>query len=162
MRLLLPPSRATRDAVGESAPIDYYSGVLYQALEVSSWTAQERAYALEHLVLHDKEHGLVAAGRWDPLEIGELSGFVLDARSKEYARRIKPPANAWTLRVVTEGIDGRRLAVSHWNKHHKGVFTRALVRDRAQIGGVNDLVAWSCAVGISLEVVAEGEVDLLV
>jgi len=162
MKLLLPPSRAVRDPVGDSAPIDHYSGVLYQALEVGAWSPAERAYALEHLVLHDKEQGLVAAGRWDPLEPSELRGFVLDARSKEYARRIKAPPQSWTLRVVTEGLDGRRLAVSHWNKHHKGVLTRALVRDRPRIRGVNDLVAWACAASIHLEVVGEGEVDLLV
>lgn len=162
MKLLLPPSRAVRDAIGESAPIDHYSGVLYQALEVGSWTNAEREYALDVLVLHDKEQGLVTAGRWDRVDPSELRGFVLDARSKEYARRIKSPPDAWTLRVVTEDAQGRRLAVSHWNKHHKGVLARALVRDRARIEGVNDLVAWGCAAGLRLEVAAEGEIDLFV
>jgi len=162
LRLLLPPSRAVRDAIGESAPIDHYSGVLYQALQIASWTPPERAYALAHLILHDKERGLVAAGRWDGVEPSELRGFVVDARSKEYVRRIKAPAHAWTLRVVTEDSDGRRLAVSHWNKHHKGVLARALVRDRPRIGGVNDLVAWAHAARLRIEVVGEGELDLVV
>ncbi len=162
MKLLLPPSRAIGDATGESAPIDHYVGTLYKALAVNAWTAAEREYALEQLLIHDKDRGLVRVDSWDPVDPGSLGGFVVDARSKEYVRRAAPPACAWTLRVVSEDTEGRRLAISHWNKHHKGVLARALVRDRAKVSGVNDLVAWGTAAGFSLEVVAEGELDFLV
>jgi len=162
MRLLLPPSRTVRDEIGASAPIDHYSGVLYRALEVDAWTAAERRYALAHLVLHDREAGLVGAGRWDRLDPTELGGFVLDARSQEYVRLVRLPRRVWSLRVVTEDGAGRRLAVSHWNKHHKGVLARALVRDRPRVRDAGELLAWAAGAGLRLESVAEGELDLLV
>ncbi len=162
MRLLLPPSRTIRDAIGASVPIDHYTGTLYKALGAEGWIAAQRDYALDVLVIHDKERGPVAAGSWEPVELAALPGFVLDARSKEYVRLVATPPGAWMLRVVSEDAEGRRLAISHWNKHHKGVLAHALIRDRARVEGVNDLVAWSRAAGLNLEVVAEGELDLLV
>lgn len=67
-----------------------------------------------------------------------------------------------TLRVVSEGDDGRRLAISHWNKHHKGVFAAALVRDRPEVAGVEDLLAWARRAGVRLESTGERSLDLVV
>ena len=148
-----------RDGIGDSAPIDHYTGVLYRALDVPAWSAAERRYGLAHLVLHDQERGLVTAGAW---ESPALDGLVVDARSKEYVRRVAAPTGAWSLRVVTADDDGRRLAISHWNKHHKGVLARALVRDRPRIGSVRALLEWAADAGVRLEAVGERELDLLV
>lgn len=197
MKLLLPPSRTTHDrspSEGEAcgdrcAPIDHYTGTLYKALGADHLSTLERRWALAHLLIHDKDAGIVAAGSWDPVDLSRpLSGsatrgslsesgtrgslgerseskggsLLIDARSKEYVRLIPAPDTAFSLRVVSEGDDGRRLAISHWNKHHKGVLARALVRDRPRIGGIASLLSWAQDAGIRLERVGERELDLVV
>ncbi len=77
-------------------------------------------------------------------------------------RLFRPPAVAWTLRVVSEGDDGRRLVISHWNKHHKGVLAAALVRDRPRVRRIDDLLAWAQDAGIRLERVGDRQLDLIV
>jgi len=115
--------------------------------------------------VHDKERGIVPAGSWDPVEAAALEtvgGPVVDARSGEFVRRIRTPRSAWTLRVVTAGDDGRRLAVSHWNKLHKGLLVAALVRERPRIGSVRALVEWARSNALGLEVVGDRALDLVV
>jgi len=156
-------SEAAGRVEGRALPIDHYTGTLYKALAPSAWSAAERRWALAHLLLHDKDVGVVAAGSWDPLDLASLDGTLLiDARSKEYVRLIRPPDTAFGLRVVSEGDDGRRLAISHWNKHYKGVLARALVRDRPRIGGVGSLLSWAESAGVRLERVGDRELDLVV
>jgi len=177
MKLLLPPSRTTHDrspSAGEAradgcAPIDHYTGTLYKALGTDHWSTLERRWALAHLLIHDKDAGIVAAGSWTPVDLrspgkqSESKGELLvDARSKEYVRLIPAPATAFSLRVVSEGGDGRRLAISHWNKHHKGVLAAALVRDRPRLRGIGTLLSWAQDAGIRLERVGERELDLVV
>ncbi len=211
MRLLLPPSRTVAPPLaertgGESrrAPIDHFTGTLYKALGAASWTAAERRWALAHLLVHDKDAGIVAAGSWDPLPLVERRGkslplveergkavrlettrpqgpfslveergravrlettpreLVIDARSQEYVRLILPPATAWTLRVVSEDSEGRRLAISHWNKHHKGVLAAALVRDRPRVRRIGDLLDWASGAGIRLEATGDRSLDLVI
>ncbi len=176
MRLVLPPSRTVANPVGESAPIDHYTGTLYKALDAAHWSSAERRWALAHLLIHDKDAGIVGAGSWDPLTRGSTveepetpaaperrpDPLLVDARSKEYVRLIPAPSGAWTLRVVSEGEDGRRLAISHWNKHHKGVLARALVRDRPRVRRIAELLAWAAGAGIRLERVGDRGLDLIV
>jgi len=188
MKLLLPPSRTTHDrspSEGEAcgdrcAPIDHYTGTLYKALGADHWSTLERRWALAHLLIHDKDAGIVAAGSWAPVDLRSPSqplaprplserseskgppGLLIDARSKEYVRLIPAPTTAFSLRVVSEGGDGRRLAISHWNKHHKGVLAAALVRDRPRLRGIGTLLSWAQDAGIRLERVGERELDLVV
>ena len=173
MKLLLPPSRTVANAIGESAPIDHYTGTLYKALGADHWSAAERRWALAHLLIHDKGAGIVSAGSWEPASLAEEPAqrasrnqaapqLLIDARSSEYVRLVRPPAHAWSLRVVTAGEDGRRLAISHWNKFHKGVLAGALVRDRPRVRRMDDLLVWSDSVGIRLEQVGERQLDLMV
>ena len=154
-------------------PIDHYTGTLYKALEVPSWSAAERRWARAHLLVHDKDAGIVHAGSWAPCSLVEepaqrasrnqpTSDLLLDARSKEYVRLLPPPPTAFALRVVSEGEDGRRLAISHWNKFHKGRLARALVRDRPRVRRVEQLLDWARNAGIRLERVGERELDLVV
>ena len=169
-----------RSRIETSPPIDHYTGTLYKALGATDWSAAERRWALAHLLIHDKDAGIVAAGSWDPVDLsravsgsgtrGSLSErseskggpLLIDARSKEYVRLIPAPDTAFSLRVVSEGDDGRRLAISHWNKHHKGVLARALVRDRPRIGGIASLLSWAQDAGVRLERVGDRELDLVV
>lgn len=167
----MPPSRTVANAIGDGAPIDHFTGTLYKALGADHWSAAERRWATAHLLIHDKTSGVVSAGSWDPFDIGSLSEsseskvppeLLIDARSKEYVRLIPPPATAFSLRVVSEGDDGRRLAISHWNKHHKGVLAAALVRGRPRIRGIRTLLSWAQNAGVRLEQVGERDLDLIV
>ena len=59
-------------------------------------------------------------------------GLVLDLRSESYVA-LGPAAAASYLRVVSEGATGRRVALSHFNKHAKGMFTRAVIARRGAV-----------------------------
>ena len=165
MRLLLPPSRTVRGAAEDFVPLDRYTGTLYKALGVDRLTSQQRRYADEVLLIHTAESGLREADGSAPPPLTELVATdeaVVDLRSKEYVRRDPLPAGGWTIRVVTQGEDGRRLAISHWNKHHKGVFVGALIADTPAIRTIEDLLRWAAANDHQLEPVADGQLDLLV
>lgn len=173
---MAPPlvERPDRGLEVRRAPIDHYTGTLYKALGVPAWSQAERRWAREHLLIHDGDAGIVSAGSWDPvslveeraagerLETNARADLLIDARSGEYVRRIRPPAHAFALRVVSESPDGRRLAISHWNKLHKGVLAATLVRDRPRIRRVEDLLAWASGAAIRLERVGDRGLDLLV
>ncbi len=101
--------------------MDWYAGTLYKALGVGTWSAVERRWAFAHLLVHDKEAGIVSAGSWEPVDLSAERGsssrytdyvsqsirgaarrrietprLLIDARSGEYVRLIRPPAGAWT------------------------------------------------------------------
>lgn len=169
MRVLLPPSRTVVGDAGVGAPVDHYTGTLYKALDASSWSPAGRRWALAHLLIHDKDAGVVTAGSWDPVKLAQFDAeapsssveVLIDARSKEYVRRIAPPPGTYALRVVAESDDGRRLAISHWNKYHKGVLAAALVRDRPRLRGIASLLSWAEDAGVRLERVGDRELDLV-
>jgi len=168
MRFLLPPSRTVRaEARADAPPFDRYTGVLYRALGASEWTPAERRWAARHVCVHAGEHGVVpGAGPCSPaLDLNDLAasaGPLVDLRSKEYVRRAPLPDGQWTVRVVSEGADGRRLAVSHWNKYYKGVVLGALVRSRPRLTGIRSLLTWAAATGIRLEQIGPESLDLVV
>jgi len=168
VRILLPPSRTVRaGAPQEAPPLERYTGVLYRALGAEQWSAASRRWAAETLLVHTAEHGLVgaAAAPGEPVDLARLmreAGPLVDLRSKEYARRAPVPPGAWTLRVVSEDGDGRRLTVSHWNKHHKGVLVAALARDRPRPRRLDGLLRWAAGAGLRLERAEEGVLELVV
>ena len=165
MRLLLPPSRTVRGEAGALAPLDRYTGTLYKALGVDELNTAQRRYADDAILIHTAEDGLRGADGSVPPPLAELVAVdeaVVDLRSKEYVRRDPLPAGGWTVRVVSQGEDGRRLAISHWNKHYKGVFVGALVADSPSIRTIEDLLRWAAANDHQLEPVADGELDLVV
>lgn len=149
-----------------SAPLDAFTGTLYKALRVASWTADQRRWAEQAIIIHDAELGLVGGAAFEPAppltELVASDEAVVDLRSKEYIKRAPLPDGGWTVRVVNEAADGRRLAISHWNKHHKGVFVGALVADTPVIRTIEDLINWSAMNGHRLEPVAIGQLDLIV
>jgi cytoplasmic iron level regulating protein YaaA (DUF328/UPF0246 family) len=127
-----------------------YTGVLYDALDVAGMAAAERRRAAGRLAVASALFGLVRAtdpvpsyrlsassavpgvgplgALWRPaLEpvLASLEGLVVDLRSGPYAGLAKIPG-AVTVRVVSEEATGRRLAVTHFNKVHKGKLARAL------------------------------------
>ena len=171
MQLLLPPSRSVLDggtavSGADAPPLEYYTGTLYKAIDAGSLTPAQRRWAAEHLAIHTLDGGLVHADRWEPLQplaaILAAGETILDLRSGEYARKVKLPAGGWSVRVVSEGDDGRRLAVSHWNKLYKGQLVGALVRERPRVSTVPGLVRWANRAGFRLEQVGDRQLEFVV
>jgi uncharacterized protein len=168
--------------------IDRYTGVIYDALDAASLTASARAFAADHLVIgsalfgllrsHDPipayrlSHGSrlpgVALGRlWRTAVAAELEqrdGLVVDLRSEAYAALGGRPQREQSLylRVVAEGSDGRRAALSHFNKHAKGDFTRRVLQAGVAHADAASLIEWAAANSMRLEHGAPGELDLVV
>src|SRR5690606_16522726 len=123
-------------------------------------------WAGTHLAIHSAEQGLVRVDGWAPLgplaELVASGEIVVDLRSGEYVRRERLPAGGWAVRVVREGDDGRRLAVSHWNKLYKGRLVGALVRAMPALVSIDDLLGWASDAGFALERVDDFALELLV
>lgn len=179
-----------RNRTLESAPVmpalERYTGVLFDGLDAPSMTPAERSFAHETVVVHSALFGPVGAG--DPIPAYRLShnsrlpgltlkshwctsvtetlsaveGLQLDLRSEAYAQLGTASANSVYLRVVAEGPEGKRVALSHFNKKSKGIFSRALISAGITHSTVESLMAWSRSAGFRLEHGAPGELDLVV
>jgi cytoplasmic iron level regulating protein YaaA (DUF328/UPF0246 family) len=165
--------------------IERYTGVLYDALDVGTLTAPERAFIGEQVAIHSALFGLLGAD--DPIPAYRLShdtrlpglplkkawrepisavladrdDLVLDLRSEGYVD-LGPAPGALYLRVVAEGADGKRRALNHFNKKGKGEFVRALARSGIDHPSVESLIAWATAQGIALSLAPSGELELVV
>lgn len=168
--------------------IDRYTGVLYDALAADTLSADARAFAGRHLLVHSALLGPV--GGLDRVPAYRLShdsrlpglplkkhwasdvsavlegagGLLLDLRSEGYVA-LGPAARhdqRYFLRVVTEGADGRTRALNHFNKQAKGVLTRALLENGQDFGTVDELIAWAGAAGIILRPGSGSELELVV
>jgi len=176
----------------ESGPtmpaMERFDGVLYEGLDVSALPPTARAFAHDHVVIASALFGLVRPD--DPIPAYRLSpdsrlpatplkalwskplaavlaaqpGMILDLRSEAYVALGPAPAReeSWYLRVVTEGDDGRRRALNHFNKKGKGEFVRALLLAGIDHPNAASLVAWAATAGIRLEPGNPGELDLVV
>ena len=163
-----------------------YTGVLYDALEQSTFTPAARSRAQERLWIGSALFGLVAAG--DPIPHYRLSAgtrlpglttlratwrpaltaatadwegeLVVDLRSGGY-HQLGPVPGAVTVDVVTEYPDGTRKVVSHFSKHHKGLLARTLATSRAEIDDVAALVRVARRAGHVLERTADDELTMV-
>ena len=168
--------------------LDRFDGVLYEGLDASTLSPSARAFAGDHLAVSSALFGLL--GPDDPIPAYRLSpdsrlprtplkplwsvavssvlaareGLLLDLRSEAYAALGPAPRRegSWYLRVVSEGEDGRRRALNHFNKKGKGEFTRALLLAGIDHPDAASLIAWATSVGIRLESGAPGELTLVV
>lgn len=138
--------------------IHRYTGVLYDALDVTSLRGAAAARARSRLAVGSALFGLLRAD--DPIPAYRLSAtsrlpgrptlaafwrpalepvlaaiaereLVVDLRSGSYAALAKVPG-AVSVDVVAEHADGRRTVVSHFNKAHKGRLARALSSSRSE------------------------------
>jgi cytoplasmic iron level regulating protein YaaA (DUF328/UPF0246 family) len=156
--------------------IDRYTGVLYDALDARTLDSRSRAHAARHVVVHSALFGLVGAGDGIPAyrlshdsrlpgpplrrvwrdavaaELDAVDGLIVDLRSEGYVHLGPAPIrrDAVFLRVVSIDEHGRRRALNHFNKRTKGLFTRALLEDRAELRGRDDLIAWAREHGFGL------------
>ncbi|NYF10354.1 hypothetical protein HDC94_001510 [Leifsonia sp. AK011] len=180
---------ARNRAIGTSPllpALERYTGVLYDGLDVTSLTPEQRAFAHEHVAIHSALFGMLAADDaipayrlshdsrlpelslrtlWRPAissVLGSHDGLILDLRSEAYATLGPAPAGSWYLRVVTQNSAGRRVALSHFNKKAKGEFTRAVIVAGIDHPDVASLFAWAESSGLRLEQGAPGEIDLVV
>lgn len=168
--------------------LDRYTGVLYDGLQAGLLSAAEREFANRHLVVHSALFGLLRAGdqipayrlshnsrlpgislgkHWRAAIAAELDGsqgLLLDLRSEAYAKLGPAPVRegSYYIRVVSPGANGRRTALSHFNKKAKGQFARAVIAAGTDHSDVASLLDWAKRSGILLENDAPGELDLVV
>lgn len=168
--------------------IDRYTGVIYDALAAETLAPTARTFAYEHLVIGSALFGLLRAGDGIPAyrlshdsrlpelslralwrdgvsaELEQRSGLIVDLRSEAYTALGPAPhrEGSYYLRVLAAGADGRRTALSHFNKKAKGEFSRAVVEAGIEHDSVESLLDWAAQNGIRLEHGVEGELDLLV
>ena len=157
-----------------------YTGVLYDALDQTSFTRATRARAESRLWIGSALFGLLSAS--DPIPHYRLSSgtqlpglgtlrstwrpaltaataqwadeLVVDLRSGGY-HHLGPVPGAITVDVVTEYPDGTRKVVSHFSKHHKGLLARTLATSRAEMGDVTALLRVARRAGHTLERTAD-------
>jgi cytoplasmic iron level regulating protein YaaA (DUF328/UPF0246 family) len=153
--------------------MDRYTGVLYDALDAGSLSDAARRFAGEHVAIHSALFGLVAATDGIPAyrlshdsRLPELSlrrhwakpvaevlaardDLIVDLRSESYVHLGPAPEAAWYVRVVS--VDGGQ-ALNHFNKHGKGVFTRAVVDAAVDHASVGSLVDWARGAGFDVRV----------
>lgn len=135
-----------------------YTGVLYDALDITSLRGAAATRASERLAVGSALFGLLRAedpvpayrlsassklpgkpslsARWRPVlepALTELAAheLVVDLRSGSYAGLGRVP-HAVTVDCLTENADGRRTVITHFNKAHKGKLARILAGSRAE------------------------------
>ena len=183
-------TEAARNRVVTTSPtmpaIDRYDGVLFEELDAASLPASARQFAGEHLAIGSALFGVTGAldlipgyrlshdsrlpgttlGKiWRaPLTaaLAERTGLIVDLRSEGYADLGPASAGSVYLRVVSDGDDGRRRALNHFNKKGKGAFTRRLLLAGIDHPDVASLLDWARGEGLLLEPGAPGELDLIV
>ncbi len=166
--------------------LERYTGVLYEALDAPGLSGLSRSFAGAHVLIHSALFGLVSAS--DPIPAYRLShnsrlpglslpklwreplsavlagipGLVLDLRSDSYAKLGPAPEGVWRIHVVSEAADGRRTALSHFNKKAKGLFVREMILAGRDHETVDSLLGWARAERVRLEPSTAGVLDLVV
>jgi len=154
-----------------------YTGVLYDALDVTSLRGASATRARERLAVGSALFGLLRAddpvpayrlsassklpgkpslsARWKPVlepVLAELAAdeLVVDLRSGSYAGLGRLP-QAITVDCLTEHPDGRRTVITHFNKAHKGKLARILAGSRAEPNDAASVAAVARRAGLHIE-----------
>ncbi|GAB3729932.1 peroxide stress protein YaaA [Amycolatopsis oliviviridis] len=163
-----------------------YTGVLYDALDVKSFTKATLAKAEKRLAVASALFGVVAAtdpipayrlsggnalpalgtirSVWKPVlepVLQGIEGLVVDLRSGTYSALAKLRPDAVTVRVVTEDAKGNRTTVSHFNKAYKGRLAAELVKSRSEPSTVEQLVRVLSKAGLDVERTGDHSLELL-
>ena len=166
--------------------IERYTGVVYDGLETATLSAAGRAWVDDHVAIGSALFGLVGAAdaipayrlsasvtlpglplraHWAPAvsrALQRTGEWILDARSAGYAALGPAPAGSALLAVESEGADGRRTALNHWNKLHKGRLVRTLAESDAQVSCRAELLEWAVSTGVHLEPRGATDVTLVI
>jgi cytoplasmic iron level regulating protein YaaA (DUF328/UPF0246 family) len=96
--------------------------------------------------------------------LAATSGLLLDLRSESYAALGPLPQrdDAVYLRVVSQGPDGQKKALTHFNKKGKGEFVRSLAAAGIDHESADSLLDWAANAGVELRRGAPGELELTV
>jgi len=162
-----------------------YTGVLYDALDVTGMTSIERSRAEGRLLIASALFGVVRAAdripayrlsagsqlpglgtiaaQWRPSLsplLASLDGPVVDLRSGAYAAFADVPG-AIGVRVVTERPDGSQAVVSHFSKHTKGRLARVLAASRAGLEGPSDILRVARRAGLRVERVGDRALQIV-
>lgn len=165
--------------------ITRYTGVLYDALDYPGLSRAAKTKAADRLAVGSALFGVVAAvdpipayrlsagsklpgmgtlaSVWKPSltpVLDDLDDFLVDLRSGAYLA-LGPVKRAVTATVVTEGRDGSRKVVSHFNKHYKGLIARDLVTTRRRVNDINALAAVLSDAGQRVEIDDETSITVL-
>ncbi|MGW3994048.1 peroxide stress protein YaaA [Amycolatopsis sp. NPDC004772] len=163
-----------------------YTGVLYDALDVKSFTRAGLEKAHRRLAVTSSLFGVVSAtdpipayrlsggnslpalgtvrGLWKPVlepVLQAVEGLVVDLRSGTYSAFAKLRPDAVTVRVVTENARGERVTVSHFNKAYKGRLAHVLAATRADPSTVDQLVKVITKAGLVVERTGEHALELV-
>ncbi len=163
-----------------------YTGVLYDALDVKSFSKATLAKAEQRLAVASALFGVVAAtdpipayrlsggnalpslgtirSVWKPVlepVLQSIEGLVVDLRSGTYSSLARLRPDAVTVRVVTEDADGNRTTVSHFNKAYKGKLAAVLVRSRSEPSTVEQLIRILSRAGLAVERTGDHSLELL-
>lgn len=154
-----------------------YTGVLYDALDITSLTAAQSRRAHARLAVGSALFGLLRADdpipayrlsassklpgrpglavRWRPVLEPVLAGLaerdlIVDLRSGSYAG-LGRLTDAVRVDVLAEHPDGRRSVVTHFNKAHKGRLARALAVSRSEPDDAAAVAAVARRAGMRVE-----------
>ncbi|GAB3275381.1 peroxide stress protein YaaA [Parasphingorhabdus pacifica] len=166
--------------------LERYTGVLYDALDVSTLSAAERKQADLRLAVASALFGVVRGtdripayrlsgsttlpglgtlrAVWRPVLEPALTAtdeLVVDMRSGAYAALAKLP-NAVSVRVLSEDATGKRKVVSHQNKSHKGKLARALAQAEDEPVDVDGLLTVASEAGLHVEREADRQLCVVV
>lgn len=158
--------------------LERYTGVLFDPLAAPGLDAESWSYAEKHVIVHSALFGLIRATDAIPAyrlshdsrlpaatlksiwrqpiarALAETGEFVVDLRSEGYVGLGPAGPHSTYVRVVSDSA-GRRRALNHFNKKSKGLFVAALLSDRPELDGLDDLVEWARGRGFTLESGAE-------
>jgi cytoplasmic iron level regulating protein YaaA (DUF328/UPF0246 family) len=178
-------------AIGSSPTmpaLERYTGVLYDALDATTLSPAAREFASRSVAIcsalfgllgaddpipayrlsHDsKLPGLRLPALWrDPIRqtLAERKGLLLDLRSESYVKLGPVPArdDAFYVRVVAVGKDGRKRALTHFNKKGKGALVRAVLEAGIDTDDVDELISASGECGVRFERAEQGVLELIV
>lgn len=186
------PRNAELEAAPTAAAGRVYTGVLYEALGLSTLSAAAKRRASSRVLVASALFGLVrptdripayrlsgdvtlpglgtVAGQWRaalPAVLGPAAGrgLVVDLRSGTYAAFWRP-SGAEARRVATarvlHEVGGRRSVVSHFNKATKGRLVRALLEDGSTPRSPADLADVLRGLGWTVEQTDATSLDIVV
>ena len=168
-----------------------YDGVLFDAIDLAVVTPDVRTRIIDSVLVQSALFGIVGFGDAIPAyrcsadsslpRFGRLGTFwrprldrvmpqllgddlVLDLRSGTYASMWTPRADMRERTAVVKIMqlrDGKRLAVSHFNKATKGRLVRGLCGLNAPLSSIDDAVAAIARIGFEAELVRIKDVNVI-